>query len=293
MEPEACFDIIERAQVEGGQNSLVKQKLRVADGEGGREQNVLVKRTSLTEVAALEAANRVPGATAFPPLIRSGHDSRGHWIAIPFYPGQPPATERDIPENVAESLAAMHAHYLDSGPPEWTTVIDAEWWRRACDQQKVQRFADSGRPALQPIVDRIRGWSDQPVVIDTLATQPRTLLHGDVHRNNVVVTGDSGRLVDWESGLYGMPQLDLITLGGPGSPGYERYAAIWRALTGQDTAAPEWRRGWLVATVCVQLKYLPRGARVSGDDHAQHMLDTAARALAELEGMSSWIRSKS
>ncbi|GAB3402526.1 phosphotransferase [Flindersiella endophytica] len=284
MEPEDCFDIIDREPVEGGHSTTGKEKLRIAVIEDGRrrERVVLLKRTSPAEVEVLQAVNRVPGATALPPLLRSGCDAGGHWIAIPYYAGQPASSEATIPANVAESLAALHAHFLDSGPLETATVIDADWWRAACEQQKLQQFADAGRPALQPLVDRARSWSTDPAALDALAGLPRTLLHGDVHRNNVVVNDGTGRLVDWESGLYGVPQLDLITFGGPGSPGHESYAATWRALTGQDTAAPEWRRGWLVATAGVKLKYLPRGARVSGDDHARRMVDEAAAALTEL-----------
>lgn len=104
-----------------------------------------------------------------------------------------------------------------------------------------------------------------------------------MHRNNVIVTERTGRLVDWEVAQYGMPMLDLITLGGPGSRGHERYSAAWRALTGEDTASPAWRRGYLAATVGVKVKYLTFAARNFGDSHATRMLEDATRALAELE----------
>ncbi len=102
---------------------MTKEKLRVAVTEAGvdGELTVFLKRTSLTEVVALRAANRLSDATAIPQLLRSGQDSRGHWIAIPFYPGQPASTETAIPENVAETLAAMHAYYLNSEAPERKT----------------------------------------------------------------------------------------------------------------------------------------------------------------------------
>lgn len=294
VEPEDCFDIIDGEPVEGGHSTTSKERLRIAVVEDGRrrERSVLLKRTSAAEVEVLQAVNGVPGATAVPPLLRSGCDSRGHWIAIPYYSGQPASTEAAIPANVAESLAALHAHFLDSGPLETATPIDERWWRAACEQPRLQQFADDGRPALRQLVERVHGWSDHPAILDALAGLPRTLLHGDVHRNNVIVDDDTGRLVDWESGLYGIPQLDLVTLGGPASPGHERYATTWRALTGQDTAAPEWRRGWLVATACFELKYLPRGARVSGDAQAQRMVDEAGEALGELERMSPSVRSE-
>lgn len=265
-------------------------KLRVAVNEAGvdGELTVFLKRTSPTEIVTLRAANRVPGATAIPRLIRSGRDALGHWIAMPFYQGQPASTETAIPDNVAESLAAMHAHYLDSGyldsgTPETIPVIDTDWWRGVCELRRLQQLARAGRPALHPIIDRVRSWSDRPAILDMLASLPRTLLHGDVHRNNVLVNDHTGQLVDWGGAHYGMPLLDLVTLGGPGSRGYERYAATWHALTGEDTASPAWRRGYLAATVCSKVSYLTFGARHFGDHRAARMLDEAARALTDLE----------
>jgi aminoglycoside phosphotransferase (APT) family kinase protein len=120
-------------------------------------------------------------------------------------------------------------------------------------------------------------------LLTALADLPRTLLHGDVHRNNVIVDEHIGRLIDWGGAAYGMPLLDLVTPGPPGSRGYERYAARWRALTGESTTSAAWRRGYLTATVCTKVMYLAFAARHFGDSAAIKMFDTAARALAELE----------
>lgn len=283
LSPESCFDILAREPVHGGQSSSIKERLRVVATDTGvdRELTVLLKWTSRTEVVALRAANRVPRATAIPRLIRSGRDSRGDWIAIPFYPGQPAPAETDIPDNVVESLAAVHAHYLNSGAPETIPVCDANWWQASCAQHRLRQLA---RPSLQPIIDAVQSWSAHRLIIDALTEIPRTLLHGDVHRNNVIVNEHTGRLIDWGGAAYGMPLLDLITPGPPGSRGYERYAATWRALTGESATSAAWRRSYLTATVCTKVMYLGFAARHFGDSAAMKMFDTAARALAELEG---------
>jgi hypothetical protein len=124
-----------------------------------------------------------------------------------------------------------------------------------------------------------------PVLLDTLASQPRTLLHGDVHRNNVIVTEGTGRLVDWEGARYGMPMLDLITSEGlvaPGTSGTRRLGAHWPVRTLPHLR----RRGYLAATVCHNVGYLTFAARHFGDDHATRMLDDATCALTELERMA-------
>lgn len=278
LSPESCFDIVAREPVAGGQISAAKEKLRIIDSEG--ELTVLLKRTSPAEVVALRAANQVPAATAIPPLIRSGRDSHGDWIAIPFYTGDPAPTETDIPDNVVESLAAVHAHYLNSVPDKAIPVRDTNWWKAGCGQPRLREF---GRPALQPIIEAVQSWSTHREMLEALTEMPRTLLHGDVHRNNVIVDERSGHLVDWGGASYGIPLIDLITPGPPGSRGYERYAATWKALTGETTESTAWRRAYLAATVCVKVAYLPFVARNFGDTAALRRFEEAAHALTELE----------
>lgn len=278
LSPESCFDIVAREPVLRGQRSAAKEKLRVVIS--GRELTVLLKWTSAAEVMALRAASRVPGTTAIPQLIRAGRDSRGDWIAIPFYTGQPAATETTIPDNVLESLAAVHAHYLNSGPLTAIPVRDAAWWKGRCTQPRLRQL---DRPALWPIIETVQSWSSHRLIVEALTELPRTLVHGDVHRNNVVVDNNIGRLIDWGGAAYGIPQLDLITPGPPGSRAFERYAVAWPALTGESTESQAWRRGYLAATVCTKVDYLGFAARNFGDDAALTMFETAARALSELE----------
>lgn len=281
MEPESYFDIVDRESVPGGHSWVIKEKLTIADGNG--EGSVFLKRTSATESAALEAANQVQDGTAIPTLIQSGTDSRGHWIAIPFYPGRPPETEAAIPQNVAATLATMHAQYLDSEPLGALPLVGPEWVPALCAVPRLEQLVRDGRSALAPILEHIRSWSDHPVLSETLSSQPRTLLHGDVHRNNVIAADQAGHLVDWEGARFGMAMLDLPTLGGPGSPGHEQYGRTWRALTGEDTASLAWQRGYLAAIVCINVKYITFAARNFGDHRAAQMLDEAANALTRLE----------
>lgn len=270
LSPESCFDIVARERVERGQRSAAKEKLRVV--VDGRELTLLLKWTSPAEVAALRAANQVPRTTAIPRLIRAGRDSRGDWIAIPFYTGDPAPAETDLPDNVMESLAAVHAHYLNSGPLDEIPVRDANWWTGCCAQWGLRKL---DRPSLRPIIDAVDSWSAHPLIIAALAELPRTLLHGDVHRNNVVVDDHTGHLIDWGGAAYGIPWLDVVT---SGSRGYERHAAAWQMLTGEFSA-----RGYLTATVCVKVSYLGFVARNFGDATAMERFESAAAALKELE----------
>ncbi|HVX45935.1 MAG TPA: aminoglycoside phosphotransferase family protein [Mycobacteriales bacterium] len=274
VSPEAYFDILAREPVTGGQASLRKERLRVPGAE------LLLKRTGPAEVVALRAAQRVPEASAVPRLVGSGRDGDGDWIALPFYGNGPAADETDLPDNVVDSLAAVHAFFLDSGAPAEIPVRDADWWVAACAQH---RLGELDRAVLRPVVDTVRSWSTRRSIRTALDELPRTLLHGDVHRNNVVFDGPIGRLVDWGGAAYGIPAFDLVTPGPPGSPAYERYAARWEALTGQSAAEPAWRRGYLAATAGTKISYLSFAARNFGDAAALRMFETAADALRELE----------
>lgn len=276
--PESCFDVVAREPVLRGQLTAAKEKLRVV--MNGREATVLLKWTSRAEVVALRAAGRVRGATAIPQLLGSGRDSRGDWIAIPFYIGEPAPEETALPDNVVESLAAIHAHYLNSEPLDAIPVRDAAWWKARCAVPRLRQLA---RPSLQPIIEAVQSWASHRMIVEVLTEHPRTLLHGDVHRNNVVVNEGGSRLIDWGGAAYGIPQLDLITPGPPGSRGYERYAATWQALTGESTAALAWWRGYLAATVCSKVDYLTFVARNYGDEAAITRFESAAGALSELE----------
>lgn len=278
--PESCFDILAREPVTGGQVASRKEKLRVRID--GTERDVLLKRTGEAEVLALRAAQQVPAASAIPPLIGSGRDADGDWIAIPFYAGGPAAAETDLPDNVVESLAAAHAFFLDSPAPPGIPVRDAQWWVAACAQHRLREL---DRASLRPVIEAVRSWSAHRCILDALGELPRTLLHGDVHRNNVVVERATGRLVDWGGAAFGIAACDLITPGPPGSGGYERYTSRWEELTGERATSPAWRRGYLVATVCTKVSYLSFAARNFGDAAALRMFAVAAEALVELEGM--------
>ena len=93
---------------------------------------------------------------------------------------------------------------------------------------------------------------------------PRTLVHGDAHRGNIL--GDT--LIDWGNARVAPAALDLATL--------------WA----QDAIPPPWfaeppgRSDWAVVQVHVQ--YLGFAADHLGAARVGEMIETAAAALARL-----------
>ncbi|HEV8220976.1 MAG TPA: phosphotransferase, partial [Streptosporangiaceae bacterium] len=84
------------------------------------------------------------------------------------------------------------------------------------------RATDSREPRRQPpaTVARARALlsraATDPAVLAALASLTPTLLHGDVHPGNVLVTGHRATLIDWGSSRVGPAMLDLANLAAPG-----------------------------------------------------------------------------
>lgn len=280
------IEVVSRERLSGGFSTATKDRLRIVVNDHGRrvEQIALLKRTSsAVEVSALRAAGQVPSAAAIPRIIDSGADEDGYWVLIPFYSGSSPESETLIPENVVESLARMHVHHLERPLPDDVPVVDSSWWKAKC-AVSVERLTALRRPATRTLAARVTAFGDEPHIIDALEELPRTLLHGDVHRNNVLVDEHgTGHLIDWGGALVGTPALDIVNLGPPGSSAYRTYVDTWETLTGQGLDHAAWWRSYLVATVCINVKYVAFAARMFGDHTAESMLRQATEALEKLD----------
>jgi aminoglycoside phosphotransferase (APT) family kinase protein len=66
-------------------------------------------------------------------------------------------------------------------------------------------------------------------VVDGL---PRTLLHGDVRTDNILVNSADAVLVDWGSARIGSAMLDLSNVAIPGSRQFDVYCRSWEHLVG-------------------------------------------------------------
>jgi len=284
--PGSGIEIISREPVTGGFSDAPKFRLRVALTRSGRrtERTVLLKHTSQLEISAMHAAARVADADAVPEIIEAGTDESGPYLMTAFYEAAPAADETSLPANAIETLARVHVHYLEESPPESVPVVDAAWWRAKCDVS-MERLAALDRPVPNELIPQVAALQHDPRITILLDRLPRTLLHGDVHRNNVVVDESrTGHIIDWGGALVGTPALDIANLGGPSSNGYQTYVDTWRRLTGRRLDAdPGWNTSCLLATVWVNIKYLAFAAKIYGDTRAQEMMSAALDALTQLD----------
>ncbi|WP_460809115.1 phosphotransferase [Microlunatus endophyticus] len=277
--------VLSREPLPGGFSDATKTRLRAVLNEDGRrvERTLLLKQTSSVEVAALTAASQVPAADAVPELIDAGQNSNGPYIVTPFYEATPARHEKTLQANAIETLARLRAHYLNRPVAQAIPVVDPDWWRTKCDVS-MQRLGALERPIARLLQAQVKAFRDEPKMISALEQMPRTLIHGDIHRNNVLVDNDGqGHIIDWGGAFIGAPALDLPNLGGPDSPGYRTYIAAWQEITGQALDDDlGWHQSFLAATVWVNIKYLAFATKIFGDQKGQSMMTRATDTLNQL-----------
>ena len=149
-------------------------------------------------------------------------------------------------------------------------VVDAAWWAALCDRTLVAVRGGLARTGEREFADAERAllaWRADPAITDCLARLPRTLVHGDAHRGNVL--GDA--LIDWGDARVAPAALDL------------------RDLCAQGAMPPPWfpeppaaEQHW--ADVQVHVQYLGFAADHLGAARVGEMIATAAAARVRAHG---------
>lgn len=227
---------------------------------GGQVRTVVLKSAGPVEVAAMRAVAVVDGP---PRPLAIGPD----WLVLPYHDGPPLGPADAVPDPVWRTLAAVHAHWRGRRP-RGVPVVDAVWWAALCDRTLVAVRGGEARTGEREFADAERAllaWRVDPAITGALARMPRTLVHGDAHRGNVL--GDV--LIDWGNARVAPAALDRAT------------------LRAQDAIPPPWfpeppapEQDW--ADVQVNVQYLGFAADHLGAARVGEMIETAAAALARL-----------
>jgi hypothetical protein len=231
----------------------------------GRPMTVVLKAATSVEVAAMRAIAVVGGIEPQPLAV--GHD----WLVLPFVDGPPLGPDEPVPDPVWRTLARVHAHWRGRRP-RGVPVIDAAWWAALCDRTLIAVRGGLARTGEQEFADAERAlvaWRADPAITGALARMPRTLVHGDAHRGNVLGRGDGAVLIDWGNARVAPAALDLATLRAQG------------AVPPADYAQPvPVEQDW--ADVQVHVQYLGFAADHLGAARVGEMITTAAAALSRL-----------
>ncbi len=270
--------IVGRSPLAGGYSSPGVERIDL--DVDGCAVAVVLKRTTAVEVAAMRAV-AVVGGVARP--IAIGPD----WLALPHIDGPPLAEETPVPDAVWEVLARVHAHWWRKRP-RGLPVVDGAWWARLCDRTLVAvrgaaaRTGDDAVAAAEfAAAERaLSAWRADPRILAALALLPRTLVHGDPHRGNVLIGPGGGVLIDWGAARVAPAALDLAVLRAQGATVPAAYDELLAELTAGASTSGVVDRAWADAHVNIQ--YLGFAADHRGSARVTEMIDTAARALVLL-----------
>ncbi len=166
-------------------------------------------------------------------MLAAGPD----WLVLPFYDGPPLAEGPDVPDEVWTALARVHAHWLGKRP-RGLPVVDAAWWRRLCVERILPHVEAArqrtGDPEFARSAAALGEWAGDERVLGALAVLPRTLVHGDAHRGNILRTPDGAVLIDWGNARVAPAGQDLAVLRAQGADDESRYRRAVRELTGRS-----------------------------------------------------------
>jgi hypothetical protein len=105
------------------------------------------------------------------------------------------------------TIGGRPPHYLDIGSiPAWTAVVGT-----ALDTLTALIAAGRFRLTEPDMVARVRAWAGTDRVHAAITANPR-LVHGDLTAEQVLVTPDGYRVLDWQRPVLGPPEIDLVAL---------------------------------------------------------------------------------
>lgn len=283
----------EREPLEGGRTAAVVERVRVQYRVVGSaevdELDVVAKRATPGEVAALGCLGVVD--PVFPRLIDSGVDDDGPWIVVPFESGEPIGWTVEPPGAVYAALARLHLRHLGRVEelPGEVPRVDDEFLRMTFTGFAPGGIHRAAQEAPHPVQDRalelLARFADDERLRVGREVLPATLLHGDVHGDNVIATpseaasGGTPRLIDWGSARVGPAMLDVMLAAGPA--GVAAYGEAWASASG--TAMDAWLfatgRAW--ATAVSNAMFVGAVAERSAET-ADLMLDEAEVAIDRL-----------
>lgn len=134
------------------------------------------------------------------------------WIDAPLLRDQARSDAElvDHGRQVVAQIGAIRGElpvYLDIGSAgAWSAVGEVAL-------EKLRKLIRDGRFGATDLdaVDRVQRWAMSARVVETVSECPR-VIHGDLTAEQVFVTGDGYRVIDWQRPVVGPPEVDLVAL---------------------------------------------------------------------------------
>jgi thiamine kinase len=224
---------------------LVNQTFRVT-----REQRDYALRIAIADGSAIALNRRweaqilkIAGAAQLAPALLFSDAERGvllcEWLAGRSWLGVDLSEAVRI-ERISALLRAVHGLPIPAPAQE---MSPARW---VAHYKTLGAAPGKHQPAA---VERLNQLAALPAT-------PRVLCHGDLHRLNLVQTGDSLRLLDWEYAHVSDALWDLAGWCANGDFTEDTQRRLLSSYLGSPPNAEEWRRlrllAWLYDYICLQ-----------------------------------------
>jgi phosphotransferase family enzyme len=134
------------------------------------------------------------------------------WIEAPLLRDVAPS-ETELIERGRQVVAQIGE--IKGNLPVYLDIGSASAWSRAGEGmlEKLGQLVRDGRfPSTDlDAMERVRQWAASAPVVEKLTECPR-VIHGDLTAEQVFVTGDGYRVIDWQRPVLALPEVDLVAL---------------------------------------------------------------------------------
>jgi Ser/Thr protein kinase RdoA (MazF antagonist) len=248
-------------------------RLRAERGDR-RTQSFVVKVCRAREVEAMRLAASL-GAATFPRIAasrvaaESPDNPEASLFVSPFYAGRDLIFGDGAPVAVMRDLARLHARFERQARPGWSWRIDrthaARLHASACDALAASARFRATTPDHADLLSRLGAIGPVSPLITEAEDFPPTLVHGDVHPGNFILSAQGDHtLIDWGNACWAPAMIDLANMVPLASPIWAAYLKAYRAAGGA-TPEPALLRSWRWARGVTALMYLPWVAEFRDD----------------------------
>jgi hypothetical protein len=188
----------------------------------------VVERVRLADGRVLAYKSQLPPTVepAFYEAVASpllpGHQALGalgaaetmvlEWIGAPLLSSLSPSPDELVRHGRAVQAAISE---VDVGAPVWLDIGSADAWSRVVDQTCAdwQSVIDDGfftRTTARSVAF-VRHWAQSPPVVAAIESAGR-IVHADLRADQIFVTGDGYRVIDWQRPALAPADVDLVSL---------------------------------------------------------------------------------
>ena len=134
------------------------------------------------------------------------------WIDAPLLSNLA-TTETSLVEHGKQLITRIGE--IDGNCPAYLNIGAAEPWLATVEDmlEKLQHLVSNKRflSVNTGVIELLRAWANTAAVIDAITAQPR-IIHSDLKPDQVFVTEDGYRVIDWQRPVIAPPDIDLVSL---------------------------------------------------------------------------------